>query len=229
MVEFVYLRGGGGVRLPAVTRYMPRKYVETFFKTGELLLTSFQRCRNLEDQAAQDRGEGVAAMTFTGPGAPATFLTVQQPGAVYMLCSSLYDDASKFTAKNDAAIHITDPLHFAEAVKPRVEAFGFCVGACDYSADLVAHHSNTALAANMGCPDSELLAHFNATVGPHQYNAYFRKRLHHAHEQEFRFLWFAKGKQKENLLLPFPEAREFCRPRYQAAAGSGSGAARPDN
>lgn len=46
--------------------------------------------------------------------------------------------------------------------------------------------------------------------------AFFIKQLRFAHQNEYRFIWFAQGYEQSELFVVCPEVRRFCE-KYEAA------------
>jgi hypothetical protein len=90
--------------------------VERFFKTGSLRLTTYEKCKTIEDETRQDKNEGKRNYALTQGG----YMTagVQQVGKrCYMLCASMVESEAQMRRfESDSWILIDDVFGFAEAV-----------------------------------------------------------------------------------------------------------------
>ena len=97
-------------------RYLNSEHVESFFSTGELFLTSYQRCRAHEDQVRKDASEGNYTWQFQGTN-QRMFVNHQSGDNSYMLCTSVSREPRLLAHFNvDSYFHIDDAGAFSLAV-----------------------------------------------------------------------------------------------------------------
>ena len=121
---------------PRVYRFLERQYVDEFFDTGVLRLSSFAQFRKHVDEQRLDSTEGtINVLCRRGEHSTELFFFQAEVGTdAYILSASLVpsgDIMKDFNA--DSAIVIRDPVGFASEVGRALEAFrvGFD-GPCSY-------------------------------------------------------------------------------------------------
>jgi hypothetical protein len=210
---------------PTAYRLLPREFVEAFFATGELQLSSFTAFARHPDEAPRDTKEGHNVIVGRGPNTT-TFASVVHGDDAYVLsataCAPSNELLTRFGAS--AAIQIFDTTGFASAVAKHVPGMrfgfeGFCFytdGAIEYKVpdvDLEAYKTGIANTLDMG----KVMGKLQNIAG----NAvYFRKRVRYSAELEYRWIWIAAN-PPEKLLVRVPEARNYCLPWYQNDVGKG--------
>jgi len=102
-----------GHNLPTLFRYIAVTYIDRFFEEGTLQLTTYERCKSLEDAARRDVDDGKQQWTVSdGNYVVAGLQTVGRRS--YLFCTSLRSDITHFTDRTCFAI--LDPIGFADAV-----------------------------------------------------------------------------------------------------------------
>lgn len=96
-------------------RYLERQFVERFFDTGELMLSSFVRCRAIEG-ARQDCREGRCNLSLFD-GLTSIYGISDSGSRTHFLCTSrlLSESLMKKFSVDDFFI-VKRPLHFAYAI-----------------------------------------------------------------------------------------------------------------
>ena len=204
------------VLLPPVFRYLPRMYVERFFESGELRLSSFSQFSKHKDEARGDREEGNSLVSSKGGGRQ--FLAAVGGGhKSYVLCGSFTLSGaimSKFSGC-DAAFEITDVPNFAFAVARQLAGFtsgisGYCIYAD--SRMLIRNIDNDPfpLPANPG-EGIPMETIFQATAAAGQGEDLFLKQSKYAYQAEYRLIWHLDKPPHDSLIVVAPDARQFCR------------------
>lgn len=121
------------LKVPMGFRYLSTQYVNSFFATGSLLLTTFARCKAHEEASRRDDTEGKCHFHFESP--EHSLSGVHRFGTrSYMLCLSLIESqalAAKF--ETDSYFRINDVLQFASIVARWIPGCtGGSVGVCTY-------------------------------------------------------------------------------------------------
>jgi hypothetical protein len=203
---------------PIVYRMMRRSYVERFFDTGELLVSSFDWFSKHADEERKDK-EGWNVVC--GRGAKATVFAVTGHGReAYILCGTAVKDGSlmeRFDA--DAAIQIYDPTAFASVLTRHLPGVrhgfeGFC------------YYIDGPIECNIGDFELDQLKG-QATgknldlnrVGGFMLNmagmaVFFRKATKFRHQLEYRWVWITDHPVAEPIIIRLPEARKLCTPLY---------------
>lgn len=202
------------LHLPAMFRMMDRRYVERFFDTGELRLSSFaQFSRHLDDERRDNEGKHVVF----GRAPNHTVVAVTGHGEdAYVLCGSAARPSKDLLKAfgSDAAIQILDPVGFGIAVARYVPGLkGGMSGFCDYSGGhietfLDEQHLRGVLDPTNpnGLNDIGALAMRTAGTA-----VFFKKSPRFAHQVEYRWLWFSEGALDATTTIHAPDARAFCR------------------
>ncbi|MCE3004065.1 MAG: hypothetical protein LW860_15405 [Xanthomonadaceae bacterium] len=211
---------------PSVVRYAERRYIERFFQTGELRLAPLRAFgANAVAEPKRDRQEGWGHVAFER-GAGRVAGTFTPPGQVLVLCCSLEDSreqADRLVGPEGAGIRITNIERFMRKVAVSLDG---CVRwehrACDYSgrvrstpvfgldqamAEFDEAHGKDPSAAMHGLWDFMVGGHFGREW-------IFMKDPGHAHEQEYRLVWYFDRPVREPIITEFPHARRACVPAW---------------
>jgi len=124
------------VTTPVVFRYLPRAFVDAFFATGALRLSSFRRFHQHADEQRNDGEEGRSLfVNRTSAGGGQTLLAQMHHGHnALVLCGSLLADRDLMTSFGcDSYIRIDNPTGFGMAVARQLAGVLAGVeGACLY-------------------------------------------------------------------------------------------------
>lgn len=205
--------------IPFLYRFMEAQYVEMFFETGMLKLTTFEKCKELEDENRKDTKEGQSEL-FGYDGDCKLEIGFGVGGDVILLCTSLcseYKD-KKGTIYNKY-IEIFDVQGLILAIAEQLSKSGYVVktilfGPCFYSEKEFHNvvHSE-AFREKMDKEQSfdwdELSKITNTIAG---YNIYFQKPIEKRQENEFRFLWIVDNiKKNKDVFVTVPHPEAYCR------------------
>lgn len=207
------------IRRPHLYRYLEKQFVDRFFETGMLRLSSFEKFSQHTDEQRLDRSEGKGIVTHVNAeGEGQTIIAaIGQGQNAYVLCaSSMYTDGLAESFKTDSGFRVNDIFGFANAISRHVP--GFVVGLegpCLYLQKKV-------LDRNMGRIDLDTLR-----VSPDSKNLdlsrmaqtvfsmagddmFFLKDSRYANQNEYRLLWVTAGQISPYVDINCPEARVFC-------------------
>jgi len=214
---------------PRVVRYLETNNIKKFFETGELLLTSYSRCKNHEDKSRKDSNEGKSQYEVTYNGAYGNQKTCgwHDVGAgSYMLCTSKVESEAlmrKFSV--NGYFWINDVLEFSEAISKCIPDFLTTkYGCCTYQDTRVLSKQKTnpfmPLIPSKPFEDedhekiSQILYDFQNKLSEHYYDAaeetFFLKEKHYSDEEEFRIIWNTSNKVDGYLIIKCPQAIQFC-------------------
>lgn len=209
------------VRLPIVTRFLDdQKYVEEFFSTGRLRLSTFGEFRKHKDEQRCDPNEGRVNAEINTPNSNHHVVAISGQEA-YVLCGGLVESPTMEAGfSTQYGIRILNPLAFADVVSGRIPGFvGGYQGNCIYRSDVFLHKRSSALLetpADLGGMD-KWADDYDAFVAQQTAESFFIKQLKYASQNEYRFIWFAQGYETKELFIDCPEARKFCQ-RYEATS-----------
>jgi hypothetical protein len=205
-----------------VVRYDKRRHVESFFRTGELRLAplvSFGTSAVAEPMRDPHEGWGHVAFDH-GSGRFSGIFT--PPVSVLVLCCSVVDStehARLLKGADGAGIRIENLDRFARKIAVSLDG---CVhsahGHCNYSGRI--HNApvfgldaamDSFTAAKDQDPGAALHELWDRMVkGDMGRQWCFTKEPKHAHEQEYRFVWYLNRTVRQPVTLEFPHARRAC-------------------
>lgn len=210
---------------PTAFRLMPRKYVDAFFATGELRLSSFRAFSKHKDEERKDATEGDNVIVGRGPATTIFARTVHGSDA-FVLCATACPPTRDILERfgSDAAIQIFDTTGFAAAVAKFVPGMrqGF-EGYCHYSDGAIEYKIADVdleyFKLNKDAKELDL-----SKMGGYLQNlagnaVFFRKRSEFRHQLEYRWIWLTSAPQ-DVLMIEIPDARNFCLPWYAEGGGA---------
>ena len=204
-------------------RYLEREFVERFFDTGELMLSSFVRCRAIEG-ARQDSREGRSNFSVLD-GQRGLYGVSNSGSRTHFLCTSrlLSEGLMKKFLVDDFFI-VKRPLHFAYALAEVMQDLvSFEFRDCIYTntGPEVQSHKPIFLPNPNFEVESECIewaerqqAHLSEMVRQSFGSSFlFAKRLSYQEEAECRFVWTLGSQTTEQLLVSCKDAVAYCRRR----------------
>ena len=205
------------LKIPPVIRYLDRQYVEEFFRSGKLRLTTYGQCQEHECNIRRDSKEGKAnfsleldALGMSGGG-------IQTVGwQSYMLCASLRESRKLLERFNvDSYFRITNIFGFLDAISRRIPGCGSGkIGSCIYKDEdefekpLPFKQLSPNIDASASAGKFQLApVEFEMSTEP-----YFIKSDIFSVEAEFRFIWGVPYDVNGAITIECPEAIQFCEP-----------------
>lgn len=207
---------------------MDGQYVDEFFHSGRLMLTSYARCIAHESDVRRDANEG--KLNFLVKRGDNAIAGIQRAGAHrYMLCTSTQEGPSlmrRFGVDSYFAIH--DVEKFSQAVAAQIPDFVDAVaGQCEYVEERSISQENSLSdppdepvldMSKIGVVDGYVEEFFDSykrslarrvavATGD---RAYFMKEERFAEEAEFRFVWRTQSAAEDFIFVNCPDAIEFC-------------------
>jgi len=213
------------VVLPRVFRYLDQTYIDDFFETGHLRISSFDHFKTHTDEQRLDtqEGTGVHSGVYQSPTDPddaATLFMVTASGQNhYVLCGSIRESADLCSAFcSDGYFVIENPLGFANEVRRHVPGcIGGIQGHCIYppSGPGVRRRYDAnplQMFEEAKRPDGSvdigvLPATASLTVGN---EPLFVKQPGYWQQAEYRLLWRVDHFVTGYLDIVCPSARQFC-------------------
>ena len=209
------------IRKPPVFRYLRPQYVEEFFQTGALRLSSFKAFSQHSDEQRQDPGEGRTLLIATNKsGRGGTLISQMQSGLnAYVMSGSLRMGAELADAfGSNSGLRINDPTGFGREIARHVPGFAIGMeGYCFYQDRRVSIRKVDQLDRSEYMVEGEkptvdvvkLTATVVRIVGP---DAYFAKEVKYQHQHEYRLIWELKTATQEYIDILAPDARQYCEP-----------------
>lgn len=208
------------IRTPRVYRFLEKQFVDDFFRTGALQLSSFQKFGEHSDEQRLDDKEGKTHLIHrtSANGGQTLHMEVDYGADAYVLCGSMAPSKELMaTFKRDSAIVITDTTWFGREVSKKIPQFkGGLEGPCSYQYRRIVEKDLGWLAFPPGedgrTPDP------NDPLVQHAYNelntkdGFFLKRENFRHQVEYRFVWLSGAPIQSTLHILVPDARRYCVP-----------------
>lgn len=204
--------------IPYLYRYEDKKWINDFFETGNLLLSSFKNYKEYEDNQLGDKLEGNTMNVVNGNNGKSIMTGTQVGLNEYCFCtSSMLDENLKNVFKRNSVFRITDPLNFMlEITKslPRVQ--GVLFGNCLYvNQRIISSSIDKPITLDDFKDDmdpekmnlNKMLAAAQPSLTRHHF---FLKHTDYQPQAEYRILWSTDREVKEGLIINCPEARQFC-------------------
>ena len=111
------------IRVPILTRYLEKEYVELFLMEGKLRLSSFKAFRNNPDEERGDIFEGRASIQISTPNGNHA-ITGMNGQEAYVLCAGTVDNPNMESSfKTEDGFRILNPLGFADAISRHIPGF----------------------------------------------------------------------------------------------------------
>ena len=207
--------------IPILYRFLDLKgeYVDLFFETGNLKLSTFENCKKLEDENRKDTKEGqselfgydgdIKMQIGYGVGSDAILLCTS-------LCSEYKDDKGAIYTK---FIEILDVQGLLFAIAEQLTKNGYVIknilfGPCFYTKK---EFHNTVCSDKFREKldkekvfDWDEMAKIANTIGGN--NMFFQKPIDKRLENEFRLLWIVDNiKKDQDIFVTIPHPEAYCR------------------
>jgi len=203
---------------PIVYRYMPQEYIDLFFETGKLRLSSFSSYTKYEDTVKGDKGEGFNIATATSKKENYSLYAVVGVGTnAYSICTStILDENLKQKFDCDGVFKIKDSQSFGLAVANKILGFiEGMQGLCQYVD--IRSTKKTIESLDLDemriSPDKKELDMGKMLQKVNEANSidsFFMKPLSYQYQSEYRFIWLVDKKNNDFLDIECPEAIQFC-------------------
>lgn len=203
------------VMLPPVYRYLPMVFVDAFFETGSLRLSSFKQFAKHVDEARLDVNEGHSMVLLQG--ADRHFSTMVLGGRnAFVLCGSttLSEEIMEKFEGSEGVIEITNVPEFALAVSRQLAGFVSGIsGHCIYAGRILKRHVPhdpfpLPKDPNEQIPIERMLA---AAAHAGQDEEMLLKEQRYAYQAEYRLIWKTDKEVPEFIDIQSLDARQFCR------------------
>lgn len=205
-------------RMPYLYRYENKQWINEFFETGKLKLTSFNVYKNYNDNELGDKKEG-HSMNFLNGSNGFTFSSYSIVGMnEYCFCTStVLDKKLKNKFKRDSVFKILDPFNFMlEITKSLVRVNKVMFGHCSYVESKMQiknliteiNLDNFRDNENPNNLSLEKLANHEAENFPIE--QFFLKDIKYQEQSEYRILWSVDNINENGIFINCPEAIKFC-------------------
>jgi hypothetical protein len=201
--------------IPFLYRYENQNHIDTFFETGDLLISSFHNYKKYKDNELGDRQEG-SSMNLAKIDNDMTLGTYVTTGMnEYSFCTStIFEKSLLTTFSRNSLFRIKDPLNFILEVTRSIQRVHQVIhGHCLYL-------DQRMLTKNISGVDMESLKSeeggisFEKLIQISNYvqgmDAYFLKQKKYQHQSEYRILWQTDREVKDSIIINCPEAIKYC-------------------
>ena len=203
---------------PKLVRFIPQQYVNALFEKGEIMLSSFNKCKELEDSSRKDELEGRATVKISSVNS--SMIIESGIGSnPLLLCSSLFQtspDEVNNEGKYDAGFIIVKPdlliIKIIDGLKKRgIIVNRVMFGPCHYSDRVIERYEKDlpSFVTGPSTLDFERLFQYQAQMcGP---DIFFEKGIIFENEKEWRFVFFIDKSAKINsIVLSIDHPEECC-------------------
>lgn len=205
------------VRTPSVYRYMDGRYVDEFFKSGKLRLSSFARFHQHKDEQRGDPEEGQATVTGTHAKSKHSIVGIVLPNqSSFILCGTTIPNPQTMSAFGNGCIRIVETMNFALAIAQSIPYFrGGIEGHCIYQPERMFERTlsydplpHLAAPGEPGSVDLGKLS--QGAMALNSPDIFLLKRDMYSHQSEYRFVWYTRGPVPQYLDIECPDAIQFC-------------------
>ena len=205
--------------IPILYRFIEEKYIDSFMETGVLKLTTFDKCKKLEDENRKDDKEGRSDL-YGYDGQYKFQIGFGVGSDVIMLCTSLCSDYQDSNGKiYKKYIEIFDIQGLLFSITEQLKKDGYSIisilfGPCFYSKkefhkEVSAEKFREKLEKKQSFDWDELTKLTHSITGN---DIYFQKPLDKRNENEFRIIWIVDNLKKDNdIFVTIPNPQKFCR------------------
>ncbi len=207
------------IRRPIVYRYLEKQFVDAFFETGALRLSSFAAFAKHTDEERLDGAEGTGMVVHRNhEGQGQTIVaTVAQGHNAFVLCgsTSLRLELSK-TFGTNSGFRINDSIGFSEAISKYIPGFYIGMeGPCMYVAKRIVDRDMgpinlETLKVAPGAKEFDMGKMFQTVFSIAGDDLFFLKSEKYAHQNEYRLLWHTPRDVSGHIDILCPEARQYC-------------------
>lgn len=210
------VKGEPIVQPGSVFRYMHQQYVDIFFQTGELKLSSYESNRAIEDAVRQDQNEGTGEYVIVSRDRQLRYRIGARAFDQLMLCMSASTDVKRMMDHFgvDGCFEVMNTTGFGFEIARALHAFRFGrEGVVTYENG----HHRTLLLENhphlldltASEPTNEQVFGYMDAIGRTDFDLLFTKPLQFQEEKEYRFNWICGPNHP--MVIKCPGALKYCR------------------
>ncbi len=204
------------VFLPTLYRYLPRQYIDSFFKTGLFRVSCFRQFHKHADEQQGDKSEGTSMLMINDMKKDLSFGTFVEVGRSAYVSSFTSRTNKLDKVFGDAAIEIFEPLGFLMELANELPGTGNAmIGPCIYTETRILQSMRSApdlasLQDGEGNIVMEKMQQVSNTIsGP---KVYFLKEKKYEDQAEYRMIWETQRNVDDPLVVTIQNPERFCRP-----------------
>lgn len=200
---------------PAVYRYEDEQWIDLFFETGKLRLSTFVKFSQYPDEIRGDRNEG-SGFTYgeTPQGKSIMVMQTQGTNAAIFCCTHRLEADMQAQFGRDSAFQITNTVGFAHEVSRQLRGFRHGLeGSCIYRSRRSIARAIDFDMAKYTLPDGniDMQMMFDAGQALGGPELVLLKEKKYEAQAEYRLLWELDTLQGDYVDIVAPNARQFCR------------------
>jgi len=203
------------IKNPEVYRYLNQEYINEFFSTGRIRLSTFVQFKKNPDEQMGDSTEGKNVLY--GTDGKNSFVALTQHGVnSFVLCTSTEESSELMTSfKVDGYFKIKDTIGFAAAIANRIPGFlEGLEGFCKYSLqrNIQRKLPDSIISDLLSNPEKQIPLDkiFSLTEQVGQEDVFFIKHTSFRNQSEYRFIWNVSVNTNDALFINCPEAIQHC-------------------
>jgi hypothetical protein len=200
---------------PSVFRYEDERWIDEFFNTGKLRLSTFKKFATYADEIRGDTSEGKASCYGeTQDNKSVVVFQAQGTSAAVLCCSHRLDHQLREGFQRESAFEITNTLGFSSEVSRQLAGFRHGIeGSCIYRSDASINRAIDFDFDKYKLPDGnfDMKMIFDAGNQLGGAELLLLKRKHYERQQEYRLLWELDAIPADYIDVVAPLARQYCR------------------
>jgi len=206
------------VQIPRVYRYLPERYIDQFFESGIIRLSTFARFATYLDEQGGDDQEGKGVLYIEGDQRSAMYSATFGSDA-YILCGSTtlsqaQLDRWRIWKEPSAVLEIRNTTAFGMTIGRQLAGWRVgCEGLCEYGDRAIDRHDTSVdrLVEEMQATGSgPTLDELFQILTVHGAAFCFRKRPQFQGESEYRWIWLVDRSVSDPIEVTCLEARQYC-------------------
>jgi len=204
--------------VPMLFRYLELEWVDEFFKTGKLRLSSFKKFHKHDDEQRGDTSEGSNSIFGNSPDHHLFAVTHSGNDAFVLSTSLTFNEQLYIDFKVDSCFVIEKPLEFMDCIIRAIPEFkGINYGPCLYQPEKIIQRKipsfnmdSIKCDENSNNVDMDKMFNLINQVGGN--DVLFSKTIKYSNQHEYRILWHSFSDTMPDYIDVFvPEARVFCK------------------
>lgn len=204
---------------PVLFRYLDQKFINEFFESGRLRLSSFRAFSEYKDEQRFDPNEGQNILNGTGNGIAFRAKVHHGISSLIFCTSTIEDDQLMKDFNTDGYFKIKDSTNFGISISNKIPGFlSGLEGPCIYASERIINRK-----IDLKNQDIIKLKELKEKKGPEykeeilklinkigETDVYFIKLNKYSGQNEYRFIWNVQSFNEDAMFIECPEAIQFC-------------------
>jgi hypothetical protein len=204
---------------PVLFRYLDQKFINEFFESGRLRLSSFRAFSKYKDEQRFDPNEGQNILNGLGNGIALRAKAHHGISSLIFCTSTIEDHQLMKDFNTDGYFKIKDSTNFGISISNKIPYFlSGLEGPCIYASERLINRK-----IDINIQDinklkelkekkdpqykQEILQLINKIAGT---DAYFIKLNNYSKQSEYRFIWNVQSFNEDAMFIECPKAIQFC-------------------